>query len=156
MSRIEDALAAQGLSLPPVAAPAGSYVPALRVGDQVFTSGQLPFVDGSLPDTGTVGDQVSTERAAELAGIAILNALAAVKSVIGDLDRIERVVKVTGFVNSAPDFTAQPTVLNGASDLLGEVFGETGTHVRSAVGVAALPLGSPVEVELTVRLATGA
>lgn len=156
MSRIEDALVAQGFELPPVAAPAGSYVPALRVGDQVFTSGQLPFVDGALPLTGAVGGPVSQAQAADLAGTAALNALAAVKDLLGDLDLIERIVKVTGFVNSTPDFTGQPGVLNGASELLGAVFGEAGRHVRSAVGVAALPLGSPVELELTVRLRTGA
>ncbi|WP_029090413.1 RidA family protein [Brevibacterium album] len=156
MSRIEDALAAQGLDLPPVAAPAGSYVPALRVGDQVLTSGQLPFVDGALPLTGAVGGPVTQAQAADLAGTAALNALAAVKDLIGDLDLIERVVKVTGFVNSTPDFTGQPGVLNGASELLGAVFGEAGHHVRSAVGVAALPLNAPVEVELTVLLRAGA
>src|SRR5699024_7647868 len=155
MSRIEADLAERGLSLPPVAAPAGAYVPALRVGDQVLTSGQLPFVDGSLPKVGAVGDAVTAEEAYELAGVCALNALAAVKSVIGDLDRIERIVKVTGFVHSASDFTGQPGVVNGASELLGELFGDAGQHVRSAVGVNTLPMGTPVELELTVQVRAG-
>lgn len=152
MSRIEDALSQRGLSLPPVATPAGAYVPALQVGDQVLTSGQLPLVDGKLPLTGPVGDAVTTEQAYDLAATCVLNALAAVKSVIGDLDRIERVVKVTGFVHSASDFTGQPGVVNGASELLGELLGEAGQHVRSAVGVNTLPKGTPVELELTVQV----
>lgn len=152
MSRIESDLAERGLELPPVAAPAGAYVPALRVGDQVLTSGQLPFVDGALPTVGAVGGSVTPEEAYELAGVCALNALAAVKSVIVDLDLIERIVKVTGFVNSTPDFTGQPGVVNGASELLGELFGEAGQHVRSAVGVASLPKGTPVELELTVQV----
>ena len=155
MSRIESDLAERGLALPPVAAPAGAYVPALRVGDQVLTSGQLPFVDGALPKVGAVGGSVTAEEAYELAGVCALNALAAVKSVIGDLDRIERIVKVTGFVNSTPDFTGQPGVVNGASELLGELFGEAGQHVRSAVGVVSLPKGTPVELELTVQVRAG-
>ena len=121
MSRIEEDLAQRGLTLPPVATPAGAYVPALQVGDQVLTSGQLPLVDGKLPLTGAVGDAVTPEQAYELAAVCALNALAAVKSVIGDLDRIERIVKVTGFVHSATDFTGQPGVVNGASELLGEI-----------------------------------
>lgn len=155
MSRIESDLADRGLSLPPVAVPAGAYVPALRVGDQVLTSGQLPFVDGALPKVGAVGDAVTAEEAYELAGVCALNALAAVKSVIGDLDRIERIVKVTGFVHSASDFTGQPGVVNGASELLGELFGDAGQHVRSAVGVNTLPMGTPVELELTVQVRAG-
>ncbi|SMY10639.1 RidA family protein [Brevibacterium jeotgali] len=155
MNRIESELAERGLALPPVAAPAGAYVPALRVGDQVLTSGQLPFVDGALPKVGAVGGSVTAEEAYELAGVCVLNALAAVKSVIGDLDRIERIVKVTGFVNSTPDFTGQPGVVNGASELLGELFGEAGQHVRSAVGVVSLPKGTPVELELTVQVRAG-
>lgn len=139
-----------GLGLPPVAAPVAAYVPALEVNGYVYTSGQLPFVEGQIPETGKVGAEVSLDSATEFAQIAILNALAAVKSVIGNLDRITSVVKVTVFVASSTDFTAQPTVANGASELLGDVFGEAGQHVRSAVGVAVLPLDAPVELELVV------
>ncbi|MEU8512616.1 RidA family protein [Kitasatospora sp. NPDC048722] len=152
MSKVESKLAELGLSLPPVAAPVAAYVPALRAGEFVFTSGQLPVVDGKLPSTGKVGAEVSPEEAKELAQTCALNALAAIKSVIGDLDLIERVVKVVGFVASAPDFTGQPAVINGASELLGKVLGEAGVHARSAVGVAVLPLDAPVEVELQVRV----
>ncbi|MER7849283.1 RidA family protein [Kitasatospora sp. NPDC096077] len=152
MSRVESKLAELGLSLPPVAAPVAAYVPAVRSGEFVFTSGQLPVVDGKLLNTGKVGAEVSPEEAKELAQRCALNALAAVKSVIGDLDRIEQVVKVVGFVASAPDFTGQPAVINGASELLGAVLGEAGVHARSAVGVAVLPLDAPVEVELQVRV----
>lgn len=145
-------LAELGLARPAVAAPVGCYVPAVRDGDLVLTSGQLPFVDGALPETGKVGAEVSAERAAELARVAAVNAVAAVHEVLGDLDRVVQVVKVVGFVASAPDFTAQPAVINGASDVLAEVFGEAGRHARSAVGVAVLPMDSPVEVEVTVRV----
>lgn len=151
----ERRLAAQGLILPQVAAPVAAYVPAVRTGNYVYTAGQLPFVDGKLPVTGKVGtgpDDVSPDQAAELARVATLNALAAVKSVAGSLDHIARIVKVTGFVASQPSFTGQPGVLNGASLLLGDVFGDAGSHARSAVGVAVLPLDSPVEVELIVEL----
>lgn len=151
MSRVEDRLAELGLSLPEVAAPVAAYVPAVVDGDHVLTSGQLPFVEGSLPATGKVGAEVTPEQAAELARTCALNALAAVKSVLGDLDRIEQVVKVVGFVASDPSFTGQPAVVNGASEFLGEVLGEAGVHARSAVGVAVLPMDSPVEVELTAR-----
>ncbi|MGW8378585.1 RidA family protein [Streptomyces sp. ODS28] len=151
--RVAAKLAELGLELPEVATPAGAYVPALRSGSYVYTAGQLPLVDGKLPVTGKVGDGVTPEQAKELAGRCALNALAAVKSVAGDLDRVVRVVKVTGFVASAPDFTAQPGVINGASELLGEVLGEAGVHARSAVGVAVLPMDSPVEVEIQVELA---
>jgi enamine deaminase RidA (YjgF/YER057c/UK114 family) len=119
----------------------------------VFTSGQLPFVDGVLPATGKVGAEVSAADAAGYARTCVLNALAAAQSVIGSLDRVTRVVKVTGFVASAPDFTGQPAVLNGASTVLGDIFGEAGTHARSAVGVAVLPLDAPVEVELILEFA---
>jgi enamine deaminase RidA (YjgF/YER057c/UK114 family) len=146
-------LAALGLVLPAVAAPAGAYVPAVRDGDLVWTAGQLPFIDGRLAATGLVGDQVGVEDATQLARLCALNALAAAASVAGGLDGVSRVVKVVGFVASAPGFTAQPTVVNGASELLGAVFGGAGGHARSAVGVAALPLGAPVEVELVARLA---
>lgn len=149
---VEARLAELGLTLPEVPAPAGAYVPALRSGRYVFTAGQVPLVNGELPESGKVGGEVTPERAKELAGICALNALAAVKSVVGDLDRIAQVVKVTGFVASVPGFTAQPGVLNGASELLGQVLGDKGVHARSAVGVAALPLDSPVEVEMQVEL----
>lgn len=144
-------LASLGLELPPVPTPAGSYVPATRSGALVFTAGQLPFRDGELLATGRVGDGVSPEVANRAARLCALNALAAAASETGGLDNIRRVVKVTGFVASAPGFNAQPAVINGASDLLGEVFGENGLHARSAVGVAELPLGAPVEVEIVVE-----
>lgn len=152
MSVIEDRLTSLGLALPKVPSPAGAYVPAVRTGPYVYTSGQLPMVDGALPLTGKVGAQVGETQAKELARTCALNALAAVKSVVGDLDRIVRVVKVVGFVASTPDFTAQPGVINGASELLSEVLGEAGVHARSAVGVAVLPLDSPVEVEIQVEV----
>lgn len=145
-------LAELGLTLPEVVPPLASYQPAVRSGNYVYTSGQLPMVEGKLPATGKVGAEVTPEQAKELARACALNALAAVKSVVGDLDRIARVVKVVGFVASAPDFTGQPAVVNGASELLGEVLGEKGVHARSAVGVAVLPLDAPVEVELQVEL----
>lgn len=147
MSAVADRLAELGLSLPPVAAPVAAYVPAVISGDLVFTSGQLPFVEGVLPASGKVGAEVTAEEAADLARVCALNGLAAAESVIGSLDRITRVVKVVGFVASDPAFTGQPSVINGASNLLGEVLGEAGVHARSAVGVAALPLDAPVEVE---------
>ncbi|MBA0053511.1 RidA family protein [Streptomyces sp. AJS327] len=153
MSATEDRLAELGLELPEVPAPAGAYVPAQRSGRYVHTAGQVPLVRGALPDSGKVGAEVTPERAKELARICALNALAAVRAVAGDLDRVERVVKVTGFVASAPDFTGQPGVINGASELLAEVLGERGVHARSAVGVAVLPLDAPVEVEIQVELA---
>lgn len=140
-----------GLTLPAVAAPAGAYVPARRSGSLVFTAGQLPFVDGALAATGKVGAEVTPEQAHDLARACALNALAAVDQLVG-LDAVAGVVKVVGFVASAPGFTGQPGVLNGASELLGAVFGEAGRHARSAVGVAELPLGAPVEVELVVEL----
>jgi enamine deaminase RidA (YjgF/YER057c/UK114 family) len=148
VSAVEQRLAGLGLKLPEVAAPVAAYVPAVVSGSYVYTSGQLPFVDGKLPSAGKVGAAVTAEEAAELARMCAVNALAAVKSVIGDLDRITRIVKVVGFVASAPEFTGQPAVINGASELLGKAFGEAGAHARSAVGVAVLPLDSPVEVEL--------
>ena len=152
MSRIETRLAELGLELPEVAAPVASYVPAVRDGDHVYTSGQLPFVNGELVATGKVGADVSPEQAQELAKTCALNALAAVKSVIGDLDQVQRVVKVVGFVASDPEFYGQPAIINGASTVLGEIFGDRGVHARSAVGVAVLPMNSPVEVEITVAL----
>lgn len=153
MSAVEDKLAGLGLTLPEVVAPLAAYVPSVRSGSYVYTSGQLPMVDGKLGVTGKVGAEVTPEEAKELARICALNALAAVKSVIGDLDKVVRVVKVVGFVASAPDFTGQPGVINGASELLGEALGEAGVHARSAVGVVVLPLDAPVEVEIQVEVA---
>jgi enamine deaminase RidA (YjgF/YER057c/UK114 family) len=150
----EERLAALGLTLPAVAPPGGSYVPALRTGSYVYTAGQLPFVDGKLPTTGKVGAEVSVEEARDLARLCALNALAAAAQAAGGLSVITRIVKVVGFVASAPSFTAQPQVINGASDLLTEVFGDAGQHARSAVGVAVLPLDTPVEVELIAEVAT--
>jgi enamine deaminase RidA (YjgF/YER057c/UK114 family) len=152
VSSVEARLAELGVTLPEVAAPLASYQPAVRSGAYVYTSGQLPMVQGKLAVTGKVGAEVTPEEAKELARVCALNALAAVRSVAGDLDRVARVVKVVGFVASAPDFTGQPAVVNGASELLGEVFGDKGVHARSAVGVAVLPLDAPVEVEIQVEL----
>lgn len=151
--RVLQRLSELGLELPPVVAPVAAYVPAVLDGDRVWTAGQVPMVDGALPVTGKVGigeGLVPPERATEMARVCALNALAAVASVIDDLDRIVRVVKVVGFVASAPDFTGQPAVINGASELLQAVLGDVGQHARSAVGVAALPMDAPVEVEMVV------
>ena len=148
----EERLAALGLALPAVTPPLAAYVPAVRTGAYVYTSGQLPFVDGALQMTGKVGAEVGVAEAAALARICALNALAAVASVSGGLSAVIRVVKVTGFVASAPGFNSQPQVVNGASELLIEVFGEAGRHARSAVGVAELPLDAPVEVELIAEV----
>ena len=151
---VAERLAELGLELPQVPRPAGAYVPAVVTGNLVFTAGQVPFVDGALPETGLVGEGeglAAPSRAADLAALCALNALAAAAEVLGGLDRVSQVVKVTGFVASAPGFTGQPAVLNGASQLLGDLFGEEGRHARSAVGVAVLPLGSPVEVELVLE-----
>ncbi|SDH77634.1 RidA family protein [Agrococcus jejuensis] len=142
-----------GLSLPAVAAPVAAYVPAVVSGNLVFTSGQLPFVDGALPAAGKVGAEVSAEDAKGYAATCILNALAAVEAQIGSLDRVTRIVKVTGFVASASGFSGQPGVVNGASELLGEILGDAGVHARSAVGVAELPLNAPVEIELIAEFA---
>ncbi len=146
-----DRLAALGLELPKTATPLGAYVPAVRSGQHVYVSGQLPLVGGELTVTGKVGADVSVEQARDLAARCALNALAAIDALVG-LDNVVKVVKVTGFVASAGGFTGQPGVLNGASDLFGAVFGEAGRHVRSAVGVAELPLGAPVEVEVIVEV----
>ena len=151
-SHVEARLAALGLTVPQVTIPLAAYIPAVRTGNLVYTSGQLPMIDGALAATGKVGGTVSAEEAAELAKICALNAIAAVRSLIGDLDKVVRVVKVVGFVASAPDFTGQPAVVNGASNLLKEAFGDAGVHARSAVGVAALPLDAPVEVEMIVEV----
>lgn len=148
----EEKLAELGLALPPVVPPVAAYVPAVRTGPYVYTSGQVPMVDGELAVIGRVGDEVDPEDAKQAARTCVLNALAAVKSVVGDLGEVKRVVKVVGFVNSAPDFASQSQVVNGASELLGEIFGEAGQHARSAIGVAALPLSAPVEVELIVEV----
>ena len=144
-------LAELGIRLPGVAAPVASYVPAVRTGSLVFTSGQLPFVDGGLRRTGKVGGSVDAEDAAADAKVCALNALAAIDELVG-LDSIVRVVRVVGYVASVEGFTGQPRVVNGASELLGRIFGEAGQHARSAVGVAELPMGAPVEVELTVEV----
>lgn len=148
---INERLAELGIELPNVAKPLAAYVPAKRVGKQVWTSGQLPLVDGQLPATGLVGDEVSAGEAYGLARICALNALAAVDAEIG-LDNVASISKLVGFVASAPGFYEQPAVVNGASDLVGEIFGDAGQHVRSAVGVAVLPKNAPVEVEMVVEL----
>jgi len=150
--QIEARLAELGFELPRVTPPLAAYVPALRTHDLVFVSGQLPMVDGTLLATGTVGVEVSADDAKQFAQRCALNALAALKTVIADLDEVEQVVKVIGFVACGPDFTAHPSVINGASEFLGAVFGDAGRHARSAVGVASLPLGAPVEVEFTFRI----
>lgn len=155
MTDVDKALARLGLSLPAVVPPVAAYQPAVRSGEYVYTSGQLPMVDGVLAATGKVGAEVDPEQGYDLARICALNALAAVASIV-PLDEVVRIVKVVGFVASAPGFTGQPKVVNGASELFGEVFGEAGTHARSAVGVAELPLGAPVEVELIAQLAPSA
>jgi enamine deaminase RidA (YjgF/YER057c/UK114 family) len=148
----EERVVELGLTMPAVAKPVATYVPAVRTGSYVYTSGQLPMVDGQLSETGKVGAEITPERAKELAAICALNAIAAVKAEVGDLSAVTRVVKVVGFVASAPTFTGQPGVINGASELLGYVFGDAGAHARSAVGVAVLPLDAPVEVEITVEV----
>ena len=148
---INERLAELGIELPNVAKPLAAYVPAKRVGKQVWTSGQLPLVDGQLPVTGLVGDEVSADEAYGLARICALNALAAVDAEVG-LDNVASISKLVGFVASAPGFYEQPAVVNGASDLVGEIFGDAGQHVRSAVGVAVLPKKAPVEVEMVVEL----
>jgi enamine deaminase RidA (YjgF/YER057c/UK114 family) len=153
MSAPSERLAGLGLTLPPVTAPQAAYVPAIRTGNYVYVSGQLPIVDGKLQAVGKVGDGVSAEEATALARLCALNGLAAAASVAGGLDAITRIVKVTGFVASAPSFTGQPAVINGASEFFIEVFGEAGRHARSAIGLAVLPRDSPVEVELIAEVA---
>ncbi|CAN5639554.1 RidA family protein [soil metagenome] len=152
MSTPEQRLEEMGLAVPAVAKPVASYVPAVRSGNHVFTSGQLPMREGRLITTGKVGGEVTAEEAVECARQCALNALAAVRAEIGELSNIKRIVKVTAFVASTPDFTGQPGVANGASELFGEVFGDIGQHARSAVGVPVLPLDAPVEVELVVEI----
>lgn len=153
MQDVNARLAELGIDLPEVAAPLAAYVPAVRTGDLVFTAGQLPLADGELLATGLVGGDVDPDTAHACARQCALNAVAAVQSVVGDLSRVARVVKVVGFVASAPGFTGQPGVVNGASTVLSDIFGDAGVHARSAVGVTSLPLGAPVEVEMIVEVA---
>ncbi|MBA9001905.1 RidA family protein [Thermomonospora cellulosilytica] len=152
MTTPEERIAELGLELPEVVAPLASYVPAVRTGSLVYTSGQVPFVKGEPIVTGKVGAEVTLEQAQEAARVCALNAIAALRAEVGELSRVTRIVKVVGFVASAPGFFGQPQVVNGASDLLGEVFGEAGRHARSAVGVTVLPRDVPVEVELIAEL----
>lgn len=152
MSVIEQRLEAAGYTLPAVSKPLAAYVPTMRDGDNIYTSGQLPIVDGALAATGKVGDTVSVEDAATYARVCVLNGLAAIKAQIGDLDKIVQITKVVGFVSSASDFEQQHIVVNGASEFLGEIFQDKGQHARSAVGVAMLPMNAPVEVELIVKV----
>lgn len=153
MGAVEERLSALGHAVPDVAPPVAVYVPAVQTGSLVYTSGQLPLVSGVLMGTGKVGAEVTPDQAAQMAAQCALNAIAAIRALIGDLDRVVRVVKVVGFVASDPGFSGQPGVVNGASELLGAAFGEAGVHARSAVGVAVLPLDAPVEVEVIVEIA---
>ncbi|MEG6586857.1 RidA family protein [Dendrosporobacter sp. 1207_IL3150] len=148
----EAKLKEMGITIPDVPKPVAAYVPAVKIGDTIYTSGQIPFVAGELKYKGKVGKDISLEEGYEAAKVCVINALAAVKSLAGSLDNVEKIVKVVGFVNSAPGFVDQPKVINGASELLAEVFGEAGAHARSAVGVAELPIDSAVEVELIVKV----
>jgi enamine deaminase RidA (YjgF/YER057c/UK114 family) len=152
MSTPEERLEAMGLSVPEVAKPVAAYVPAVRSGNHVFTSGQLPMREGQLITTGKVGGEVTAEEAVECARQCALNAIAAVRAEVGELSNVKRIVKVVAFVASTPDFTGQPGIANGASELFGEVFADAGQHARSAVGVPVLPLDAPVEVEIIVEI----
>ena len=152
MGNIENKLNSLGIQLPETPKPLAAYLPAKQTGNLVFTAGQLPMVDGNLIATGLLGKDIEVEAAKAAAKICVINALSAVKGVIGDLDKIKQVVRVVGYVASMPDFTQQPAIVNGASELLLEVFGETGRHARSAIGVAVLPLNAAVEIELTVEV----
>jgi enamine deaminase RidA (YjgF/YER057c/UK114 family) len=152
MGKIENSLSKLNLSLPEAPKPVAAYIPAKQAGKLVFTAGQLPMVNGELISKGLLGQDVSVEEANKAARICTLNALAAIKGVIGDLDRIKQVVRVVGYVASIPTFSQQPAVVNGASELLLEIFGDTGKHARSAVGMAALPMNASVEIELTVEV----
>ena len=152
MSTIEQRLEEAGYALPAVSKPLAAYVPTMRDGDNIYTSGQLPLVDGKLAATGKVGETVNVEDAQSYARTCVLNGLAAIKAEIGDLDKITQITKVVGFVSSASDFDKQHIVINGASEFLGEIFGDKGTHARSAVGVAMLPMNAPVEVEMIVKV----
>ena len=153
MSTIEQRLEEAGYALPSVSKPLAAYVPTMRDGNSIYTSGQLPLVDGQLAATGKVGETVTVEDAQSYARICVLNGLAAIKAEVGDLDKITQITKLVGFVSSAPEFEKQHIVINGASEFLAEIFGETGTHARSAVGVAMLPMNAPVEVEMIVKVA---
>ena len=148
----EAKLTEMGIVVPEAPKPVAAYVPAVQIGDIIYTSGQIPFVDGQIKYKGKLGKEVTVEQGYDAAKVCVINALAAVKSLAGSLDNIEKIIKVVGFVNSAPGFTDQPKVINGASELLAEVFGQAGAHARSAVGVAELPIDSAVEVELIVKL----
>ena len=152
MNTVENKLIHLNLSLPDVPKPVAAYIPAKQTGNLVFTAGQLPMVNGELISKGLLGLDVEIEEANKAARICTLNALAAIKGVIGDLDRIKQIVRVVGYVASVPTFTQQPAVVNGASELLLEIFGENGKHARSAVGMAVLPLNASVEIELTVEI----
>ena len=152
MATPEERIAELGLTLPEVVPPVAAYQPTVRSGDHVYVSGQLPFLEGKLPATGKVGAEVEAETAQDLAAVCALNAIAAVRAEVGELSNVVRIVKVGGFVASSPDFTGHPGVINGASELLGQVFGEAGVHARAAVGVAALPLDAPVEVDMIVEV----
>ena len=152
MSKVEEKILELGLELPKISTPIASYIPAKKVGNLVFTSGQLPMVNGEVKITGFLGKEVSIEDANRAAQVCTLNALAAVKGVIGDLDQIKSIIRVVGYVASTPEFTKQPAVVNGASDLLLQIFGDEGKHARSAIGVSVLPLNAPVEIELTVEI----
>lgn len=152
MSRPSENLAKLGIELPEVAAPLASYIPAIKTGNQIMCSGQLPLVGGQMSHLGKLGESLTLEQGVKQCRIACLNALAAVSEIAGGIDRIKQVVKVSVYVASAPDFYEQPAVANGASDLIGEIFGEAGKHIRAAVGVAVLPKNAPVEVELTVEV----
>lgn len=152
MSAVEQRLSDVGLSVPEVAIPVAAYVPAVQTGNYIFTSGQLPMVSGELMHKGLLGAGVTEDDAVACARQCALNAIAAIKAVVGDLDNVVRVVKVVGFVASTPDFTGQPAIINGASQVFAQAFGEAGTHARSAVGVASLPLNAPVEVEVIVEI----
>jgi len=152
MGQVEEKLKSLGIELPEPAKPLAAYIPAKQTGNLVFTAGQLPLVDGNLTVTGHLGKDVEVEAAKAAARVCVINALSAVKGVIGDLDKIKQIVRVVGYVASTPEFTQQPAVVNGASELLLEIFGDSGRHARSAVGVAVLPLNAAVEVELTVEI----
>ena len=152
MGKVEDLLKSLGMVLPEVPAPLAAYIPAKKTGQVIFTAGQLPLLKGELICKGLLGQDVDVEQAYQAARICTLNALAAIKGVIGDLDRIKQIIRVVGYVASVPTFTQQPAVVNGASEVLLEIFGENGKHARSAVGMAVLPLNASVEIELTVEV----